>query len=540
MRFLKSFIIFAAALFCTHPALAEAGETFSMEDAVNFALKQNKSIDSAYSAAEAAESARKSARGAFGPSLSVQYNPSKRSKAPTYTGGIQGSKETYAMEARIDQPLFTGFSLLASYQKAALEGEQAEAQRRNTELSIIGSVQENFLTLLSAREMVRSAQDSLDRLNTQLTITRQFYEVGLRPRLDVLQAETDVASAEDALLQAQNNLDTQQARMNTLLNLPLEDNIQYVGALEFIPFSATLEDCLDRSYRLRPDVFIARKSVEISYKDKLSAASNFYPQIYGFVSAESQGDTWRAAGSSNQRTDYSAWNVGATVTWNLFEWGQSYYRTQQASHLISKVKADEEELLQQVAFEVKSNLLSVTEAAKRIKVAQRGLEQAQESFRMALARYEAQVGTNIDVLTAQASLTQAEASLTTAKADYLTSLSRLYISMGEASPSLRLASGNSPTDRIARPADYTPEPESYWPLTLPWTPYDYKTPGYTLYPAGQAPAAPIVYDTEASAGQMERAIRHIPPSDPTGENLTPKPTPEETQGQLPEPDLARP
>lgn len=501
MRFSYILTLSLGAALLLSPAQTNAQQAFSMEEAVAYALKENKSIDSAYSSAEAAESARKSARGAFGPSLSVDYQANKRSKEPDYYGGIKGSKETYNMEAKISQPLFTGFSLLANYQKAALQGEQAQAQRRNTELTTIGLVQENFLALLSARETLRSAQDSLLRLNTQLTITRQFYDVGLRPRLDVLQAETDVASAEDSLLQAQNNLDTQQARLNTLLNLPLEAKAEYVGALEFIPFAATLEDCLDRSYRLRPDVFIARKSVEISYKDKLSAASNFYPQIYGYVSAESQGDTWRAAGSDTTHTNYSAWNVGATGTWNLFEWGQSFYRTQQASHIISKVKADEEVLLQQVAYEVKSDLLKITEAAKRIKVAERGLAQAKEAFRMAQSRYEAQVGANIDVLTAQASLSQAEAYLTTAKADYLSALSKLYISMGEASPSLQSPSGISATDRVARPNDYTPSPDSQWPLTLPWTPYGYKTPEYELYPNGSAPAQPVTYDTMESAGR---------------------------------------
>lgn len=536
MRFLYS-LMFSAGAFLLCFAPAHAQEVFSMEDAVLYALKENRGIDSAYSSAEAAESARKSARGAFGPSLSVNYQANKRSKEPDYYGGLKGSKETYNMEARLEQPLFTGFSLLANYQKASLQEEQAQAERRYVELNTIGLVQENFLALLSAREMVRSAQDSLDRLNTQLTITRQFYDVGLRPRLDVLQAETDVASAEDTLLQAQNTLDTQQTRLNTLLNLPLEARVDYVGALEFIPFAATLEDCLDRSYRLRPDVYIARKTVEISYKDKLSAASNFYPQIYGYVSAESQGDTWRAAGSNTVDTNYSAWNVGATGTWNLFEWGQSYYRTQQASHLISKVKADEEELLQQVAYEVKSDLLKITEAAKRIKVAEYGLEQAQEAFRMAQARYEAQVGTNIDVLTAQASLTQAEAYLTSARADYLSSLSKLYISMGEASPSLRVASGNSATDRVARPNDYTPSPDSHWPLTLPWTPYDYQTPAYELYSPGDAPAEPMTYDTESSAGYMQQqnAARNTmqapgPGSPDLGDN--PKPNlPPDMQGE---------
>lgn len=500
MRWLPVISFALGSVFCLSPLVAKAEGALDMEAAVIQALKENKSIDSAYSAAEAAESGRKSARGAFGPALSVNYDANKRSKAPIVQG-IKASKETYNMEARLDQPLFTGFSLLANYQKSALREEQAQAERRQVELNTIGLVQQNFLALLSAREMLRSAKDSLDRLNTQLKITNQFYEVGLKPRLDVLQAETDVASAEDSLLQAQNNLDTQQARLNTLLNLPLEDSVEYIGELRFIPFSATLEECLDRSYSLRPDVYIARKSVEISYKDKMSAASNFYPQVYGYVSAESQGDTWRASGSDTMTTDYSAWNFGATASWNLFEWGRSYYATQQASHLISKVKADEEDLLQQVAYDVKSRLLKINEAAKRIAVAQRGLEQAKEAFRMAIARYEAQVGTNIDVLTAQAALTQAEAYLTTAKADYLTALSTLNISMGVANPSLEAGQGDSPTERVARSSDYTPDPQSHWPLVLPWSPVSSDLPkqSYPIYPDGYTPKDLPVYGTNNQA-----------------------------------------
>ena len=503
MRWLPVIAFALGTAFCLPPVAAKAEGALNMESAVNQALKANKSIDSAYSAAEAAESGRKSARGAFGPALSVNFSADKRSKEPVVQGVRRGSKETYGMEARLDQPLFTGFNLLANYQKAALQEEQAQAERRQIELNIIGLVQQNFLSLLSAREMVRSAKDSLDRLNTQLKITQQFYEVGLKPRLDVLQAETDAASAEDSLLQAQNNLDTQQARLNTLLNLPLEDNVEYVGELTFIPFSGTLEECLDRSYFLRPDVYIANKTVEISYKDKMAAASNFYPQVYGYLSAESQGDTWRAAGSDTAETDYSAWNIGATATWNLFEWGKSYYATQQASHLISKVKADEQDLLQQVAYEVKSRLLKINEAAKRIVVAQRGLVQAQEAYRMAIARYEAQVGTNIDVLTAQASLTSAEAYLTTARADYLTSLSMLYTSMGVANPSLEAGSGDSPTARVARTNDFTPDPQSRWPLVLPWSPTasDLPAQNYPLYPDGYVPESVPVYGaTSTDAG----------------------------------------
>ncbi|MFW6004858.1 MAG: TolC family protein, partial [Desulfonatronovibrionaceae bacterium] len=51
-------------------------------------------------------------------------------------------------------------------------------------------------------------------------------------------------------------------------------------------------------------------------------------------------------------------------------------------------------------------------------------------------RYEAQVGTNTDVLDAQAKLSGAEANLIQARADYLKALASLYNSMGEKNISL--------------------------------------------------------------------------------------------------------
>ena len=55
---------------------------------------------------------------------------------------------------------------------------------------------------------------------------------------------------------------------------------------------------------------------------------------------------------------------------------------------------------------------------------------------MADARYQTQVGIFIDVLDAQAKLTQAEATLTGAQADYLIAVALLHVAMGEENPAL--------------------------------------------------------------------------------------------------------
>ena len=137
-------------------------------------------------------------------------------------------------------------------------------------------------------------------------------------------------------------------------------------------------------------------------------------------------------------TEFSEWSVGVSAKWNLFDSGKDYYAQSAAAQVVNRVMADEANLRQEVAFEVKSRHLKLSEAAKRIKVAQKTVDQAAEAYRMAVARYQAQVGTNTDVLDAQASLTSAEAALTSAQAEYLVALASLYVSIGDKNPSLHM------------------------------------------------------------------------------------------------------
>ena len=414
---------------------ARATEVYDMGKSVQRALDANQSLRAAEEESKAAESGRKSARGSFGPSLSTEYNYTHVDK-DSVSNMRTNKVNTYEWGVGVTQPLFTGFNLLSTYQKAALQAEYSKAMERDTSISLTNTVQETFLSLLSARENVRSAQDSLERLQTQLQVTQAFYDVGLRPRLDVLQAEVDVSDAERQLIVAQNDLETEQARMNTLLSLPIDADVEYVGSLRQIPFDGTLEPCLAIAYSSRPDIYMAGKSVEMAQKDKMIAASNFYPQLNANVNYSQTGDSMKAYGGSQMDGKPRSWSVGVGARWNLFQWGKDYYNVEASDFLINKVRAEEENLRQEVAYDIMSKLLMIQNARKRIILGQKGLAQAKEAYRMAVARYEAQVGTNLDVLTAQDSLTQAEASLTSAQADYLIALSRIYAAMGQLNPTL--------------------------------------------------------------------------------------------------------
>lgn len=428
-------------------ALAQETPRMDLEKSVLRAIEANPQIQSAKQQIYGAQEGVRASVAAFAPVGTVNYtSTSSTSRYPVAVSNtINGTTLTGAssrwydpslfatLDLNVSQPLFTGFRLLSGYQKAKLARDQADALFKRSELTLIRTVQTAFLTLLKSRADVKSNQDSVARLDSQLKVTRAFYDVGLRPRLDVLQAESDLASAEQALLAAQNSVDIQLAQLNSLLNIPLENSVDYTGELTQIPFKTTLQQALDEAYMQRPDIAIAIKSVEIAGKDATIALSPALPQVSANYDYFRQGDTMglRENLSSTSSSLYlERHQFQLKFTWKAWDWGNTFFTYRQATDNVKKLQADLARLRLDVGAEVKTQFLNIQDAAKRITVAKAGLAAATEGYRMAVARYQAQVGTNTDVLDAQARVSRAEFQLTQALTDYQIAIANLYYSVG--------------------------------------------------------------------------------------------------------------
>jgi outer membrane protein len=417
--------------------------TFTLESAVKRGLEANPQIRAARFAVRAGEYSRLAQLGEFGFKLDVAYNvehaigSDNSSQTRFISSNVDAPDNLYTFTASLTQPLFTGFRLLNSYQRAKLAKEQAEAQLRQAELQLMLSIQTNYLDLLRRRMDLKSREDSVARLESQLKVSRAFYDVGLQPKLDVLQAETELANAKQLQLNVQNLVSTQVARLNTLLDLPIDAPVRYEGDLDYMPFEMALDRSLELAYAQRPNLNIARKSVEIAQRDVGITASRFYPNVNAQLSYTSVGDSPAADGYDDLDTETSDTTIGAFLNWNVFEWGATYNSYQAAKQNVSQLEAALANERLNVAFEVKANQLAIQEAADRIRVGKTSLVASREGFRMALARYQAQVGTYTEVLDAQSNVTESEALLAQALSDYQTAIANLYASVGEFNPSLR-------------------------------------------------------------------------------------------------------
>ncbi len=400
-----------------------------MVDCVKAALQKNESVKAALLKLEGSEHGVSSAKGAFGPVFSADYSFTKLEDYPEMMGKRAGDSELWRLKFNIMQPLFTGFALQSGYERAVLEKEASEQGVRLAELALIFKVQANFLGLLQAKENVKSEHDSLLRLRSHLKVIQAFYDVGLRPKLDVLQAQVKVSDAEQALLMAKTRVEVQKARLATLLNFPPHTEITYVGGLKKPEFKRKIDQCLQTAFEKRPDLRVAGKNVELAQKAVRLIESDLYPHVAANFDYLRRGDDYSVSGSRFQKEE--EWQVTVGLNWKFFEWNKTANARRRAQKAALSLVSAFENQKKEVEYEVMANYLRIEEAFKRIDVAQKALEAAKESFRIATARYKSQVGTNTDVLDAQAMVTKGEAALTQAMAEYSKSIAALYFSIGE-------------------------------------------------------------------------------------------------------------
>ena len=413
-------------------------DPWDLERSVNRGLKANPTIIAAKKELLGSEFGKRSAFAEFLPKFSVTYGYTYRDDVQKQNGMTVQGQNNWGLDLNLSQPVFTGFRLLSTYQQAALTKLQNMAKLDQSELAIILTIQSHFLELLKARMDVKSSRDSVEQYKSQLKVNDAFYQVGLKPKVDVLRTEVELATEQQSLLRNQNTVKTQITRLNTLLDLPPTKQTNYVGSLAKLPFNTPLDQCLDTAFEKRPDLLIGRKSVQIAKKGADIVASDFYPQVNAEMDYYKNGEDPAVDGGQyidDSNREY--WTLGVSVNWKAFEWGSTYYSYKQSLENVAQLEASLADTRLNATYQVQSNILSLQNAADRITVGEKSVIAAKESYRMAVARYQAQVGTNTEVLDAQAGVTQSEAELNSALADYQQALAQLYYSMGIKNPSLK-------------------------------------------------------------------------------------------------------
>lgn len=426
----------ALSVLCSQSVFAATLE-LDLEETIQRALLTNPSVKIAEYNRKAAKADYSAAKGARGISISLSHDSSRGGYAdyarrsvnggtPIWTKSI-GNSHSNSITASL--PIFTGGELQgqigqakANYRSMLSAEEQAYNEMKETATT-------GYFNMLNATNMKALRQESVDRLQAHLDNVIAQYNVGIVARADVLRSEVELANAQQNYITASNEYDVAEATLNNIIGTPLGTTLLLKDRLQYEPYENDMAYCLAYSEQHRPELKQAEYAIDSAEAALVVARSGHMPKVYANAS-----NNWGGNGSDWPGDDDENWSVGVTASMNVFDSGVTWSKIHAAQENLAKAKESQRQIKDNVELEVRTDYLSMREAEKRITTAQVAVASAEEDYHIAVVRYQAGVGTNIDVMDAQEALTQAKTNYYQALYNYNTSKAALNTSMGVGVP----------------------------------------------------------------------------------------------------------
>lgn len=334
-----------------------------------------------------------------------------------------GTKDNYAFSVEVVQPLFAGGALFNAYRIAANNFEVAGLDRQQEIRDLKLRVIETYYRIIEAREILEVARSSASSIKAHQDVANAFYNQGMIPKNDLLEAQVRYAESLQNVISAENAVRLLEAQLNTLLGRSISSAVNIEEQIPMPEMEASLEELYETALEHRQEIRITRLQIDNAGKGVWIARSGYLPNIAATYEYEKLGE-------DPDVDEDKAWTVGVGLRWRIFQGGSSYFDVSRAKAARNRLGYLMQALKDQVLLEVKNSFLSAQEAKARTEVAAKAIDQARENLRIQKDRYNLQVATTTNVLDAEALLDQARRNLISARADYATSMASLRSAMG--------------------------------------------------------------------------------------------------------------
>ncbi len=420
--------------------IASAQEKISLnvEDAIDFALKNSKVLNSSLARYKFSEARLKEVNASRLPSLKFSAGYTRLSEVDPFNittpfGTFEISPSilnNYSTKLSLAQPLFTGFRLKSSSDIAEYSANASNEDYKKDRKELIFNVRNAYWGLFKATQLKKVVDENVEQIKAHLTDAQNLLNQGMLTNNDVLKIEVQYNDALFRQVDANNNLKLAMINLNSTMSIPLSTEIEIASSpnLKKQEYDE-LKNLINHAMDNRAEIKSINYRIKASESGVTLAQSNWYPQLFLFSNFYYSRPNPRIVPGQDKFKE--TWDAGVSLSWDVWNWFSTSYQTEQAEATLTQSQEGLGILKDAVTLEVTQNYLSVNQNKMKIDISEVGVKQAEENMRITSERFKQGLITSSDIIDAEVALLQAKTNYTNSLVDYELAKAKLNKSLGE-------------------------------------------------------------------------------------------------------------
>jgi outer membrane protein len=291
-------------------------------------------------------------------------------------------------------------SLWKRYQASRSDVQAAKANSLTTREQVILLVVSQYIGTLRAVANVEASHSRVELAQALFDQAADLQKEGVGTGIDTLRANVELQNEKQRLIEAENDRDASLFGLSKLLNLDPRQKIELADALNFFDTpQPDVDSSISQALADRQE-WKAIESQEKSLDYEKQSA-----QLSRLPSLRFDGD-WNYLGTSIT-SGIPTYTYQGSLNMPLFTSGRIKAQVAKADIELRKLQQQKADLRNQIALDVKTALLNLASARSEVQVANLGVELAKEEVDQSRDRFRAGVANNIEVISAQDSLSRA-------------------------------------------------------------------------------------------------------------------------------------
>ncbi len=344
--------------------------TFTWQQTVEFALKNNPDLLAAGKSRDAARATLNRSYNGVMPTLGLS------SRYTDSDAHLRESRWGAAANANIE---LLNLRNIAAIKSASAALDQAEASYKIASANLRFNLRQAFADLLLSQEQVKVSQRILNLRKNDAQMVSLKYDSGRESKGNMLRSNAERADAEANLADAQRQLRAAQATLNQQMGL---DQFDVIAASETMntPASIPLPDSASLTLS-HPKVAAQRATLDASAAQINDARSTIWPTLSGSYTRSFQG--------SNYFPDNASWAASGILSYPLFSGGPTYtyYAVSAAKRNYESAQADLRSIQNQVRATIENAWANLAKSIDQVGVQALFLNAAQQRNDESTVRY---------------------------------------------------------------------------------------------------------------------------------------------------------